>query len=77
MSLKTSEINKEAKEVIKRIFHIVLKSDLKEIWIKAMSFIDEKIERIENWERWKEMFVWQSVKFQMNNLYWKKFITKK
>lgn len=77
MSLTRTERNKEAKDIIKKIFHKVTSSNIKDVWLEWLSFIDYKIYKLENWERWKEMFIWESVKYKMNNLYWKKFILKK
>lgn len=75
--MKASEINKEAEKIIKQIFCAVLVNDDKKVWKKSMDFIDEKIYKLENWDRGSEMFIWKQVKWKMNNRYGKKFITSK
>lgn len=73
--MKKSEITKWAKEIINTIFNWVIISEDKEIWRKAISFIDSKIKTLELNTRWEEMFLWRDVKFQMLNKFGKKFIT--
>ena len=74
--MKTSEIKKEAKNIIETIFTAVIKSDTKEDWKKAIEYIEKKILELESWDRWWEMFIWRNVKNQVIFLFGKKFIVK-
>lgn len=76
-TIKTSEIKKEAKEIINKIFAAVIIDNDKEKWKSAMVFIDKKIVELENGERGFEMFAWQEVKKEINRKFGAKFITKK
>lgn len=71
-----SEIHKWGSEILKTIFANVIKSDDKEIWRKAISFIDSKIKELENWIRGEDMFFWKDAKFQILNKFGKKFLWK-
>ncbi|RAL56485.1 hypothetical protein BLM37_03160 [Candidatus Gracilibacteria bacterium GN02-873] len=72
--MKISEIQKEAKNIIADIFPLVVKSDNKEDWIKALNFIVTKIFMLENGERGEALFYWREVRRQMTDKFGKKFI---
>ena len=74
--MKTSDIKKEAKNIINTIFTAVIKSDNKEDWKKAIVYIDDKITDLEISTRGEEMFIWRGVKNQITFLFGKKFINK-
>ena len=71
-----SEITKWGTEILKTVFAGVLKSDDKEVWKKAISFMDSKIQQLEATTRGEDMFFWRNAKFQMLNKFGKKFIKK-
>lgn len=72
--MKFSEIKKEAKNIIADLFLFVLKSNEKDDWKKALSFIDDKIYQLEVWPRGEALFYWREVRRQMTDKFWKKFI---
>lgn len=74
--MKTSEIKREARNILNTIFYKVLESTDKEDWKKCLAFIDSKIFKLENWDRGEEMFIWRNVKSQLTFEFGKKFISK-
>jgi hypothetical protein len=46
--MKTSDIKKQAREVISNIFYKAIESDDKEVWKKSLAFIDTKIQTLES-----------------------------
>lgn len=76
-NITASEIKTEAKSIIKSIFNAVTVSKDKDVWKKAFTFIDDKIYKLENWDRGLEMFAWREVKAMLNAKFGAKFITKK
>lgn len=76
MSIKTSEISKQGREIVKTIFAGVTKSDIRSDWQKAIDFATSKISQLENGERGEEMFNWRSAKKHLLSLYGKKFISR-
>jgi hypothetical protein len=76
LDMLKSEITKEAKVVINTVFAGMLKSDDKEVWKKAISFADQKVQTLEATVRGTEMFIWRSVKFHLLSRFGRKFISK-
>jgi len=71
--MKNSEIYIEAKKLINDLFYLVIKSEDKEIWKKAIKFIEEQTKNPKYiWTEQK--FIWNTTLFIVSNLYWKKFI---
>jgi len=75
--MKKSEINLEAKKIIKDIFCCVLSSEEKNKWLDCFNFIENMIGNMEINGRGKKMFYWKQVKKIMYNNYGKKFIKAK
>lgn len=71
--MKTVDIVLWAEWIIQDLFSRVLISEDKEVWKKAISFINTKVEDLEKncWE-WK--FIWRKVRSIMTHKYGKKFI---
>ena len=73
--MKTSEINKEANNIIKDLFFKINKDTSKEDWKKTLDFIIKKTEDLEKncWE-WK--FVWRKIRQIMTTRFGQLFIIK-
>ena len=71
--MKTTEIKLEAEQIIKDLFFKVLESNDKEVWKKAIEFINRKTDDLEL-NCWEGKFIWRKVRNIMTSKYWKKFI---
>ena len=73
--MKKSEINKEAKDLIKDVFSAVLTSKDKDSWKKAIDFIMDETNKYE--KIWGEKkFIRREVRSIITNRYGKLFINK-
>lgn len=71
--MKYSEISVEANQIISTIFKEVIKSDNKEVWKKAIDFIQNKISDLsKKWD--SDRFIWESVLRKVSSQFGKKFI---
>lgn len=67
-----TEINKEAKQILKQLFTKVMLSDNKDDWRKAMEFIHTKANG-----HGREKFIWEAVRVMFAKEFGKKFIPAK
>ncbi len=74
--MKTSEIKKEAKNLINDVFKALLENNDKDTWKKAMNFINETVAKKEATCA-DDKFIWREVRSQISTLFGKKFVCQK
>ena len=76
--MKKSEITNEAKKILKTLFNNAIESNNKEDWKKAINAIDNHINKLKQKRHIEDigmnLFIWDSVKFNILKMFGKKFI---
>jgi hypothetical protein len=88
--MKTSEVRKGGLEILNTIYKVVLKSDDKELWKRAMDSMHKRIATLEARKHQQimedsedanrtivELWYWNSARRQFASKFGKKFISKK